>query len=163
MSDFNSTEQVLRPVRTLLFVNLGISLILAALTFLLRGSVLDYQAAHLPGIGGATTAQVLAARHTLADVLWIRPVSVLIVSVVYVRLSARLRLGRPSTYVRVLVIAVVGCAGLCYLVATAQFPVWMRVGQVIQAAVLLGLLFAAVRPSVRSHFARRREPELVAA
>jgi MFS family permease len=162
MSDV-TIDRVLRPVRTLLFVNLGISLVLAALTFLLKNSILDYQVAHLPGIGGATPAHVLGARHTLADLLWIRPVSVLIVSIVYVRLAARLRLGRRSTYVRVLVIAIVGCAGLCSLVATAQFPVWMRVGQVAQAVVLVGLLIAAVRPTVRAHFARRPERELVAA
>jgi hypothetical protein len=162
MSDI-TIDRVLRPVRTLLFVNLGISLVLAALTFLLKNSILDYQVAHLPGIGDATPAYVLGARHTLADLLWIRPVSVLIVSVVYLRLSARLRLGKRSTYVRVLVIAVVGCAGLGYLVAAAQFPVWMRVGQVIQAAVLLGLLVAALQPSVRAHFARRPAPVLVAA
>jgi hypothetical protein len=71
MSDI-TIDRVLRPVRTLLFVNPGISLLLAALTFLLKNSILDYQVAHLPGIGSATPAYVLGARHTLAD---LRPVA----------------------------------------------------------------------------------------
>jgi hypothetical protein len=47
---------------------------------------------------------------------------------------------------------VLGCAGAIYLVASAQFPVWMRIGQVLQAIVLLGLLFAVTRRDVRAHF-----------
>jgi hypothetical protein len=63
-----------------------------------------------------------------------------------------LHLGRRRTYVRVLLIGVLGCAGAIYLVVSAQFPVWMRIGQIAQAVVLLALLFAVTRRDVRAHF-----------
>jgi hypothetical protein len=37
-------------------------------------------------------------------------------------------------------------------VVSAQFPVWMRVGQIAQAVVLLALLFVVTRRDVRAHF-----------
>ena len=149
----STTNSALKRVSTVLYVNLAISLVLAALTFLFKNSILDYQLSGVPGIGESTPAQVTGDREALSAVLWIRPLSVLIVSVVYLRLANRLHLGKRSTYLRVLIIAVLGFLGLGYLVATAQFPVWMQVGQAVQALVLLGLLFVVTRREVRDHFA----------
>jgi hypothetical protein len=147
-----ATSALLKPVITVLYVNLGISILLAALTFLFKSNILDYQVANLANHGGATPADVAESREVLANVLWIRPVSVLVISVIYVRLASRLHLGRRRTYIRVLIIAIAGFLGLAYLVASAQFPMWMRVGQIIQACVLLGLLFVVTRREVRAHF-----------
>ena len=149
-----STTAALKRVSTVLYVNLAISLVLAALTFLFKDNILDYQLANVPGIAHSTPAQVADSRQALNDVLWIRPLSVLLLSVVYVRLANRLHLGKRSTYLRVLVIAVLGFLGLVFLVATAQFPVWMQAGQSVQALVLLGLLFVVTRREVRGHFAK---------
>ena len=151
MSEITTTA--LKRVSTVLYVNLAISLVLAALTFIVKNNILDYQLSNVSGITTATPAQVASNRQALSDVIWIRPVSVLIISVVYVRLVNRLHLGKRSTYIRLLVIAILGFLGLAFLIATAQFPVWMEVGQGIQAVVLLGLLYAVTRPEVRGHFA----------
>lgn len=145
-----STGRTLKPVVRLLYVNLGISVVLAVLTFLLKSSVLDYQVRHLAELGRP------ASRSALGSVLWIRPVSVLVISIIYIRLAARLKTGRRRTWVRVLVIAVAGFLGLAYLVATAEFPLWMRIGQVAQGLVLLGLLYAATTKDVRTHFTKNR-------
>jgi hypothetical protein len=135
----------LRPVIRLLYLNLAISVVLAVLTFVFQHNVLDYQVAHLAGGNEAR-------RSALAGVLWIRPASVLLIGLIYLRLAGRLHLGRRRTYIRVLAIGVLGCAGAIYLVISAQFPVWMRVGQIAQALVLLALLFAVTRRDVRAHF-----------
>jgi hypothetical protein len=150
----STTAGALKRVGTLLYVNLAISLVLAALTFVFRDNILDYQLARVPGIAGSTPAQVADARQALNDVLWIRPLSVLLLAVVYVRLANRLHLGKRSTYIRVLVIAGLGFLGIVYLVGTAQFPVWMQAGQAVQALILLGLLFVVTRREVRGHFAK---------
>jgi hypothetical protein len=139
------TTALLRPVIRLLYLNLAISIVLAVLTFVFQHNVLDYQVAHLAGGNEAR-------RSALAGVLWIRPASVLLIGLIYLRLAGRLHLGRRRTYIRVLAIGVLGCAGAIYLVISAQFPVWMRVGQIAQAAVLLALLFAVARRDVRAHF-----------
>ncbi|QWF77399.1 hypothetical protein [Amycolatopsis sp. CA-230715] len=145
----------LKPVIRLLYANLGLSILLAALTFAFQREILDYQVMSMPGIPHGTAAEIADSRASLESVLWIRPVSVLVIAIVYMRLATRLHLGKRSTYLRVLVIAVAGFAGLVYLVASAQFPLWMRGIQVVQAIVLLGLLVAVLRPEVRSHFAKK--------
>jgi hypothetical protein len=139
------TTALLRPVIRLLYLTLAISVVLAVLTFVFQHNVLDYQVAHLAGGNEAR-------RSALAGVLWIRPASVLLIGLIYLRLAGRLHLGRRRTYIRVLAIGVLGCAGAIYLVISAQFPVWMRVGQIAQALVLLALLFAVTRRDVRAHF-----------
>jgi len=147
MSTATSTDTtaLLRPVIRLLYLNLAISVVLAVLTFVFQHNVLDYQVARLAGGNPA-------ARAGLADVLWIRPASVLLIGLIYLRLAGRLHLGRRRTYIRVLLIGALGAAATIYLVVSAQFPVWMRVGQIAQAVVLLALLFAVTRRDVRAHF-----------
>nr|BFE98516.1 hypothetical protein GCM10020241_01920 [Streptoalloteichus tenebrarius] len=118
------------------------------LAFVFRDGILDYQVATLAGGD-------VRARSTLEDVLWIRPVSVLVVGAVCLRLATRLRRGRCSTYVRGVALrgARLRRAGL----HGRQRPVPAvdedrppRAG-----VVLLTLLFAVTRPAVRAHFARR--------
>ncbi|HEY8728219.1 MAG TPA: hypothetical protein VIL94_01465, partial [Acidothermaceae bacterium] len=40
------------------------------------------------------------------------------------------------------------------LVQLSPYPSWMRVEQLLQAAVLAGLLFFVTRPELRAHFAK---------
>ena len=101
MSTSTDTTALLRPVIRLLYLNLAISVVLAVLTFVFQHNVLDYQVARLAGGNPA-------ARAGLADALWIRPASVLLIGIIYLRLAGRLHLGRRRTYIRVLAIGVLG-------------------------------------------------------
>lgn len=151
----NVSGRVLRPVITLLYLNLAISIAFAVLTFLHKDAILDYQVLHLESIGDANPADRAGTRSALESVLWIRPVSVLVIAIVYVRLAARLKLGRRRTYVRLLLITLLALAGLVYLVIAAEFPVWMRAGQAGQGVVLLVLLLVLSTKGVRGYFSKK--------
>ena len=89
--------------------------------------------------------------------MWGRLAGNVIVSVFYVWRSFALRRGSRYAYVRTYYIAIVGLLALVYLfVVSNQYPVWMRVEQVLQALVLLALLIAVSRPAVRARFAKQR-------
>jgi hypothetical protein len=151
-------DRTIRPIVILLYVNLGISVLLAVLTVVLKNSMLDYQFQHLLSAGKIVPGHEAATRSSLEITLWTRPVSVLVVSVVYVRLAARLHLGRRRTYIRLLAIAILGTAGLAYLILTAGFPVWYRIIQVVQGLVLLSLLAVLSKKDIRGHFAPKPQP-----
>lgn len=142
----------LRRVITLLLVNLGLTALLAIVCVIFRTSLVDYQ---IQRMGLADTESV---RSGLSAGIWSRVGVVAIVGVVYAFLIPRLRLGRRRAYVRVLVLSVVSLAGIAYSLATAQYPVWIDVEQVVQAVVVAALLWAATRPAVRRHFATSRAP-----
>ncbi len=162
MATSNTSGRVLRPVIVLLYLNLLISVAFAVLTFLNKDGILDYQVLHWESIGQADPADRAGTRASLESVLWIRPVSVLVIAIVYVRLAGRLKLGRRSTYVRLMVITVLGLAGLVYLVVAAEFPNWMRAGQAGQALVLLVLFLLLCTKSVRGYFSKQgRVPQKV--
>jgi hypothetical protein len=112
-------------------------------------TLLDYQVAHLALPASADGA---AVRASLSAGLWSRAFAVIIVGVVYVFLIRRLRRGVRRAYFRVLVL--VSLAGIVYLATSGQYPSWVIVEQVVQALVLLALLWAVTRPAVRSHFSR---------
>jgi hypothetical protein len=145
----------LRRVITLLLVNLGLSALLALLFALFHNSLLDYQMSRL---GLPPTADVAAVRAGLSAGLWSRAVVVIIVGVVYVFLVRQLRDGRRRAFVRVLLISVFSLIGIGYLAASGQYPGWVVTEQVVQALVLLALLWAVTRPAVRQHFAKSVGP-----
>jgi hypothetical protein len=131
-------------VINLLYVNLGLALLQAALTFVFYGSLVAYQA-H----GNA------AAYSVFENTTWIRPVAVSLVSLVYVGIARKLRSGSRATYIRVVVISVLGSLGLAWGISTGQFPIWMEALMGAQALVLVGLFVATMRPSVRAQFAKK--------
>lgn len=145
----------LQHVITLLLVNLALSAVLAILFVVFHTSLIDYQLAHL---GLPAGADVEGVRAGLSAGLWSRAAAVVIIGVVYSVLIRRLREGRRRAYLRVLVVSVVSLAGIVYLLLSGQYPGWVRVEQVVQAVVLVGLLWATTRPVVRAHFARRAVP-----
>lgn len=131
-------------VINLLYVNLGIALLQAALTFVFYGQLVAYQA-H----GSA------AAYSVFENTTWIRPVAVSLVSLIYVGIARKLRSGSRATYIRVVVISVVGSLGLVWGITTGQFPIWMETLMGAQAAVLVALFVAAMQPSVRAEFGKK--------
>lgn len=149
---------LLRPVVTFLYVNLAMSALLAVLTVVFKNSLIDYQLQHMLGSAQSTSGK----RDSLERMLWIRPASVLVISIVYVRLAARLRYGRRSTYRRVLAISIAGAAGMILMVTTTQYPLWMQALEVVQAIVLVGLLIAVTRQDVRAHFSGDKAAKAVA-
>jgi hypothetical protein len=58
-----------------------------------------------------------------------------------------------SSYRRVILVGGAGIIGLVVLQFT-PYPTWMRIEQVLQAAVLACLLWFVLRPEVRAHFAK---------
>jgi hypothetical protein len=95
-------------------------------------------------------------RTSLAGAMWGRVAGIVVVSVLYVWRSFALRRGSRGAYRRLILICVVGLAGIVFLIASAQYPVWMRVEQVLQGIVLLALLFAVTRRPVRDRYAKPR-------
>ena len=142
----------LRRVIALLLVNLGLTALLAVLCLVFRTSLIDYQVQRmgLPDTG--------SVRSGLSAGVWSRVGVVAVIGVVYAFLIPRLRLGRRRAYIRVLVLSVVSLAGIAYTLVTAQYPAWVDVEQVVQALVVLALLWAATRPAVRRHFATTGDP-----
>ncbi|KAA2252677.1 hypothetical protein F0L68_34740 [Solihabitans fulvus] len=141
----------LRRVVMLLCVNLGLSLVLTVLMFIFRDSVIDYQLAHM---SLAPNADLDTVRGILRQAVWSRVISIVVVSLVYVFLVDRLRKGKRGAYRRVILISVIGLAGIGYLIIAGQYPVWMRVEQGLQAVVLAALLWSVTRPEVRARFAK---------
>ncbi|ODT98403.1 MAG: hypothetical protein ABS81_27970 [Pseudonocardia sp. SCN 72-86] len=155
MSEQANAPAQLRHVITLLLVNLGLSAVLAILFVAFHTSLIEYQVARL---GLPAGADVEGVRAGLSAGLWSRAVVVVVIGVVYLFLIRQLRAGRRRAYLRVLIVSVVSLVGIAYLVLSGQYPGWVRVEQVVQAVVLLTLLWATTRPAVRAHFARPTAP-----
>lgn len=143
----------IRPVIVLLLVNLALSAVLALLFVLFRGPLVDYALAHTSLPPGSDVA---GAREGLSVGMVSRAVTVAIVAVVYVFLIRGLLAGRRRAWIRVLILSVASLAGIGYIVFSGLYPAWVDVEQGVQAAVLLGLLWAVTRPGVRAHFAPAR-------
>jgi Na+/melibiose symporter-like transporter len=148
----------LRLVIVLMFVNLGLSVVLSVLMLILHRSLVDFELAHSHLPPGATPEQIAITRKALESATWGRLVGVLVVSVLYIWRASALRRGSRGAYRRMILICVVGLIGIVYLVAVAQYPVWMRVEQVLQGIVLLTLLYAVTRPAVRQRYAKQPRP-----
>jgi hypothetical protein len=145
-------DSALRLVVALMFIYLAMSLVLSILLLIFHNSFVDYELARTHIAPGSTAATV---RHTVQVGLWGRLVGVLVISVLYIWRALRLRDGRRSTYLRLIGICVFGLLYLLYLLASAKYPTWMRVEQVVQGIVLLSLLLALTRRPVRDRFAKQ--------
>jgi hypothetical protein len=138
----------LRPVVTLLMVNLGLSVLLTVVVLLARHSVITYQLDHRH-ITDAVQRSTL--RKTYSVSLWGRVLGNIVVSIVYVFLVRALLRGRRWAYRRVILIGAVGILGLL-LTQLTPYPPWMRAEQLAQILVLAWLLYCVTRPEVRAHF-----------
>ena len=145
-------DNALRLVITLMFVNLGLSVVLTVLMLAFHTSIINYELAHTPLPAGTDPA---AFRDSLQGALWGRVAGVVVVSVLYVWRSFSLRAGKRRAYIRLIWICAVGLAGIVYLLVGAKYPAWMRVEQVIQGVVLISLLVAVTRKPVRDRFAKQ--------
>lgn len=147
-------DSALRLVLILMFINLGLSVLTTILVLIFHTSVIDYQLAHTNIAPGA---DVDIMRNALQDALWGRLVGSVLVSAVYIWRAFALRRGSRGAYLRLYYIAIVGLLGIAYLIfVSTAYPVWMRVEQILQAVVLIGLLIAVSRPAVRDRFAKQR-------
>jgi hypothetical protein len=147
-------DSALRLVITLMFVNLGLSVLTTIVVLILHNSVIDYQIAHTTIQPGVDVNQLRSIYQTS---LWGRLAGNVVVSVLYVWRSFALRRGSRYAYLRTYYIAIIGLVGIAYLIfVSTQYPVWMRIEQVLQALVLLALLYAVSRPAVRARFAKQR-------
>lgn len=146
----------LRLVIILMFVNLGLSVVLTILTLILRNSVIDFQLAHAHLPAGADPVVVEKVRGALQTALWVRLAGIVVVAALYIWRAFALRRGSRGAYRRLIWIGVVGLLGIVYIIAAGQYPVWMRVEQVLQGLVLIALLVAVTRPRVRARFAKPR-------
>jgi hypothetical protein len=140
----------LRPVVVLLAANLGLSLLLTVVTVVARHSIVNYQLDHRH-ITDPQLRETL--RHSYTYTIVGRVFGNIVVSVVYAFLVRALLRGRRWAYRRVVWISGAGIVALL-LVQLSPYPSWMRVEQLLQAAVLAGLLFFVARPEVRAHFAK---------
>jgi hypothetical protein len=140
----------LRPVVVLLVVNLALSVILTVVTVLARHSIVNYQLDHRHITDPAVRATL---RHSYVYTIIGRVIGNIVVSIVYVFLVRALLRGRRWAYRRVIWLAAAGIVGLLLIQAT-PYPAWMRAEQLVQAAVLGGLLYFVTRPAVRAHFAK---------
>jgi hypothetical protein len=147
-----SRNDVVQPVVRLLLLNLGLSILLAVLTVVFRQQLIDYQFAHYPGAATATPDKQDDIRHTLNLVTWMRPASVLIISLLYLSLLKGLRAGKRRSFLRLRILTLASLAAIVYLLIANQSPLWVQIEQVVQGVVLILLGFTALRPQVRAHF-----------
>jgi uncharacterized membrane protein len=146
-------DNALRLVITLMFVNLGLSVVLTALMLIFRTSIVNYEFAHTPMPAGTDPATF---RDTLQAALWGRLAGVVVVSALYVWRAFSLRAGKRRAYIRLIWICAAGLAGILYLIVGGHYPAWMRVEQVLQGIVLIALLIAVTRKPVRDRFAKQQ-------
>jgi hypothetical protein len=147
----------LHPVIYLLVANLAMSVLLSIAVLIFRNSVINFQVAHYPLRADSTAspaAQLKLARTSAQIGVWSRVGGNVIVGVVYWFLVRSLLRGRRRAYLRVLWLSIVGVLSLVFL-WTQPYPAWIRVEQVLQAFLLLGILYRVTRPEVRAYFAKR--------
>ena len=120
-----------RVVNRLLIGFLVMSVLLAAVTFLLRD--------HVPGAA------------------WGRVIGLLVASPLYLLVANRMAAGRRWAYRRLRVLSVLGTVGIAVLVSVpGPYPVWMRVEQGVQGLILLALAVVMAQPAIKSRFRRAR-------
>jgi uncharacterized membrane protein len=146
-------DNALRLVITLMFVNLGLSVVLTILMVIFHNSIVNYEFARTQVPAGSDPATV---RSALQAAVWGRLAGVVVISVLYVWRSFSLRAGKRRAYLRLIWICAFGLAGIVYLLAGDKYPDWMRVEQVLQGIVLIALLIAVTRKPVRDRFAKQQ-------
>lgn len=145
---WRTAPRALRPVITLLLINLALSVLLTIVTLIARHSVVNYQLDHRHITDPHQRALL---RNTYSYGILSRVATNIIISVVYVFLVRALLRGRRWAYRRVILLGAIGIVGLVILQAT-PYPAWMRVEQLLQALVLAGLLYFVLRPDVKAYF-----------
>jgi hypothetical protein len=148
-------DSSLRLVIVLMFVNLGLSVAVTVLILIFHTSLLNYELAHSNLPPDMDPHQLAVVRQSLSSAMWARLAGVVVVSALYVWRAYSLRRGSRRAYLRLIWICVVGLLGVVYLIAAAQYPVWMRVEQVLQGLVLIAMLTAVTRRDVRDRFAKQ--------
>ncbi|NMO56142.1 hypothetical protein HH310_33805 [Actinoplanes sp. TBRC 11911] len=133
----------LRLVVMLLFVSVGMSLLVAALTLVFRHDILSYQLAHRPG----------ADPGALERTLWTRPIPTFVVAILYIGVARRLREGGRRACRRVRIVSVVGLLAVGWLLVSGEYPGWLRIVQGVQMVALATLAIAVNRRSVRGELA----------
>ncbi|GGF38717.1 hypothetical protein GCM10011519_10400 [Marmoricola endophyticus] len=126
----------------LMLVNLGLGLLVAALTLLLHGAIVDHQAAHST-----------RSRAALSTDLWSRPGPAVAVAILYPLFIRRLRQRSQRGWRRTVIVAVAQLLSLGWFAIGAHYPVWLSALMGLQAVVVLAVLRAATRPAVRRLFA----------
>jgi hypothetical protein len=147
----------LHPVIYLLIANLAMSVLLTAAVFLFRRSVIDFQVAHFHVQANSPLSraeQLDVARQSANISLWSRVAGNIIVGVAYWFLVRSLLRGKRRAYLRVLWLSIAGIVSLAFL-WVAPYPSWIRVEQVLQAFLLLAILYRVTRPEVRAYFAKQ--------
>jgi len=135
----------------LLAANLGLSILLTIAVFILSDSVIDYQVSH----AGVTDPRSLELLRTSASFgIWGRVFGNVVASVWYVFLARALLRGKRWGYRRVIWLSAAGIVSLVFL-WTTPYPTWIRVEQVLQAGLLLAILYRVTRPEVRAYFAKQ--------
>jgi hypothetical protein len=150
-----------KPVRilvSLIVANLVAGATFAVLILVFADRVLAYQSARRPGTGHAAL---------VAD-LWSRPIQALLFAVLYIFVIRGLLRGRRRAYRRVRIVSALGLIGGGYLLASGEYPGWLRPVQIIQVALAIAIMIAANRRAVRATFPAdpprpsRRRPRLAA-
>jgi ABC-type Fe3+ transport system permease subunit len=145
-------ERVMRPVIRLVLVYLAISILIALVVAILHKSVLDYQFAHAANHDSPDPAVRDTVRASLSWSLWSRPITALIILLVYTRIIRGLRNGKRSSYRRIRIVAIVVSVLNLYYILSGQNPVWMSIGQGLQIIVLIATFVIASREDVKVHF-----------
>jgi len=141
------TTSPLSRVVTALFTSVGLSVLFAAATVVFHDRIVAYQLVRGAGDEAGLSASV-----------WIRAAMVGVAALLYLWLARRLRQGSRRAYLRVRALAAVGAVAVGYLIASGQYPVWLRVVQGAQLAALLTLLYLVTRPEVRALFPKVPRP-----
>ncbi|MFF1817557.1 hypothetical protein ACFVWG_09685 [Kribbella sp. NPDC058245] len=145
-------ERVMQPVIRLVMIYLGLSILIAILVTVFHQSVLDYQFLHAANHDSPDPAVRDTVRASLSWSLWSRPISALIILLVYLRIIKGLRNGKRSSYRRIRIVAIVVTVLNVYYIVSGQNPVWMSIGQGLQIVVLIATFVLATRPHVKAHF-----------
>ncbi|MGX7679365.1 hypothetical protein ACSMXN_10755 [Jatrophihabitans sp. DSM 45814] len=148
----------LHPLIYLLIANLAMSLLLTVLVFTFKHSVINYQVAHhhLSHDSSLTEAeQQRIFRQAANAAIWSRVAGNVVVAIVYVFLVRALLRGRRRAYLRVHWLSIAGIASLALLWIN-PYPFWMRAEQVLQAFLLVAILYRVTRSEVRTYFAKRK-------
>jgi hypothetical protein len=149
MSGWGDAPRELRPVVVLLALNLGLAVVLTLATLIARHSIVEYQLDHRH-FTDLQQREMVRNSYTVGIIG--RVVGNIVVSIVYVFLVRALLRGRRWAYRRVILLGVIGIVALVVL-QLSPYPTWMRVEQLLQAAVLALLVYFVTRPGVRAHFA----------
>ncbi|HEY1179378.1 MAG TPA: hypothetical protein VGF17_24750, partial [Phytomonospora sp.] len=141
MTASESSTRPLDRVVAALYTGVGLSVLFAAATVVFHDRITAFQVAR--GAGGE--AEVSASN-------WIRAGLVVVPALLYLWMARRLRQGSRRAYLRVRALAAAGTVAVGSLIASGQYPVWLRVVQAAQLTALLALLYLVTRPDVRALF-----------